>query len=395
MSRRNVRGIMFAMEDMDTDGVVESNDVDISEVTEGAAELDDGAAVTEDTLATVEPLEEIAETMDEAAEGDGLSVEAAKIADIAIEALCGRLGFAEPKCIYSLESFGSKSSRQAATRIAAEEVWGKVKDTYNKIVAWIKEQIEKLIVFWKKMVTVGPMLKRNLESTKAAVDKLSDKAKAPDGIFEDGGIASALCYGDNKKDMATINALTAALEAAKSGIALADRYNVSFAPGVDPIDIPKWISSVFHKNTGVSFIGGKTLVVKEGSENVGSTILFQNENVNESATKCQVLQKKAMQDSLTTALTLIKDTEKFIKEEGKLRKAKDDAIKGLEKAMKDKDASDDTKKDNRKQIKDISTLFTNFQKVMSEFPTIAVKTAKVTNAYCQKSLSKYEKPEED
>lgn len=397
MSRRNVRGIMFAMEDMDTDDVVESNDVDISEVTDGAAELDDGAAVTEDTLATVEPLEEIAETMDEAAEGDGLSVEAAKIADIAIEALCGRLGFAEPKCIYSLESFGSKSSRQAATRIAAEEVWGKVKDTYNNIVKWIKEQIEKLIVFWKKLVTMGPMLKSNLQSTKKKIEALSKTAKPKATSFNDSGLATGFMLATSSNAYERINQT---LNNSEKFLAMGEKYST-----FDLKNPGKMIQDFSHlaAEKGNGLFGPVGLIIVEEQAGAkgdaepeqGAIIKFEQSPVKMSMETCPVLNKEQMSKVIDYSITLVDKIASFIKKEGDLRKTKDTAIKDLDKLIGDKDASDEDKKAFRKEIKLVSSSFSSYQKLMTNIPTLSVKGVKAANAYCLKSLGQYDKGEED
>ncbi|WP_167306357.1 hypothetical protein [Caballeronia arationis] len=90
----------------------------------------------------------------------------------------------------ALESFGSISRREDATKIALEEVKETLKKVWDAIVAAVKKAIEWIKSFWKKLWdNTEPMMKR-AEELKAAASKV--EGEATEKTFKNAGMAKAL-----------------------------------------------------------------------------------------------------------------------------------------------------------------------------------------------------------
>lgn len=195
------KGLIFAMEEAEVTDVEGSE----SEIAEGMSEIDSGVVdmtqdeteiddldmAIEEAVEDAETLEDIGDVMEESVEsGEGLSPEAAEMAEIAVEAIYNRLGIRNKTAMPAMESFGSSSSRLAATRIALEDVketlkgiWEKIKTAFNSMMKAIKEFI------FKHLSAIG-MLKKTVASFQKTLDKFEEKNKKSDK-FENNSLAEA------------------------------------------------------------------------------------------------------------------------------------------------------------------------------------------------------------
>jgi len=123
------KGLVFAMEEAELDGVAvddaalaESELVVDGNIDDAAVVADDTTDINDsidDTTADGETLSDIKEVMEKSVEdGEGLDETSAQIAEVAIEAICNRLGIHNAKPMPAMESFGSKNSRLVATKVA-------------------------------------------------------------------------------------------------------------------------------------------------------------------------------------------------------------------------------------------------------------------------------------
>ena len=164
---------------------VEGLDQSIADLTEDGDQLADDTAQVQD----------ISDAVEGAAEQGGMDETAAKVVDVAVEAIATRWGIRRNKL--GLENFNGARKAQG-TRVAMEELGEMAKDLWTKFVAWVKEIIGKLKDFWLKYMNAGKALR-----TRA--DKLSDRLgkglgeKSKDKIS--GGWASKLAV-DGKLDVA-------------------------------------------------------------------------------------------------------------------------------------------------------------------------------------------------
>jgi hypothetical protein len=211
MSRR--KGLVAAMEEEAL--LVEGGEVDQApqelaelpeaEIAEGAGEIEGDVAAIEDAETDAETLGNVQDVMADSVEtGEGLSPEAADMANVVVESICTRLGIST-KIMPSMESFGSTNSRKASTMLAMEGVG----DAIVRVWQAIKEAI---ISLWKKIVEfVKKIFDSNLGLEKAAKD-LKAKVSKITGIpetekFEDSGICNA--FGAEDVKVANVEAVLA------------------------------------------------------------------------------------------------------------------------------------------------------------------------------------------
>ena len=178
------KGIFIALEDADLDaGSSDELEQSQAEVMEADAEVDSDLGETsemssdiEDAEQGAEQLEEIKEVMERSVEeGEGLDENAAEIAEIAVEAICARLGYRKSSSIMpATEEFGSSKSRVAATRVAIESIG----ETVDKIWTAIKETLKNL---WAKISQFAIGLIKNAEKQIKHLENLQDRAKGING----------------------------------------------------------------------------------------------------------------------------------------------------------------------------------------------------------------------
>ena len=212
-----MRGLFAVMEDelgataaATTDEQVErvqelEEQVAQAEVAESQAEVTEMADIADEAVTAIEELADVAEVMSDSVEGggDGLTEDAAEIAEVAVEAICARLGYKPTKKLMpSMEAFGSTSSRVEATKYALEGVAETVRKIWEAIKGFFNRIWEAIKGLWKRMMDA---------STKVAarVKKLEEKAAAAkkDGLIADAEKkynAVKFCKAFNSKDVAGI-----------------------------------------------------------------------------------------------------------------------------------------------------------------------------------------------
>ncbi len=210
------RGLVAAMED-DTPEVVP--EVPVETVPETTAEVEaDSAAIAEqvgeidqfdsavsEAETDAGTISEIQETLQESVdEGEGVSEATAEVAEIAVEAICARLGMKPgKKTMPSLESFGNKSSRLSATQYAIESMGEKVKQIWDSILKALKMVWEKIQAFLQGFVKNRAKMKEHLQNLKKAVDAAEENSAA---AAITSGAVKAISLG-GKADMSTAKAI--------------------------------------------------------------------------------------------------------------------------------------------------------------------------------------------
>ena len=193
------KGLVLAMEDDAPVVQVEinaENEVP-AEVEADAAELSEQAGEVEDLVTAVEEAEQDAATLDRMAgvmeesadKGEGLDETAAEIAEVAVEAICGRLGIRTyGRAMPALESFGSRGSRVSATRISVEGIKEWITTTWEAIKKAFKDMWAKVKAFFEKFFVANERLKEAAKKMLENIGSVGDTPKA--AAFEDKGIAS-------------------------------------------------------------------------------------------------------------------------------------------------------------------------------------------------------------
>ena len=153
------RGIILAMEEYEG-GVDDGQEVDAAELASDTIETNDTAGEIIDEAESVESaaddantVGEIRDQMEESVEdGEGMDETAAEIAEVAIEALATRLGYTHyGRVLPAKESFGGRTSRIQATRLAIEKADNIFVRAWDAIVKTVKKIINKIVGFFRKL----------------------------------------------------------------------------------------------------------------------------------------------------------------------------------------------------------------------------------------------------
>ena len=189
------------------------------QVNDDMAEGQELQAAIEDADEGAGDLEALGEVVDGSLAGDapqGLTEDGAEMLQAAIEPIDHRLGISMGKSVPSLESFGSKSSRIMATRIASESIWDKIKAIWAAIIKGLKTLWAKLKGYYKNLFDAATKLKNRAEGLLKKVnenrgtkseDKFTNAAVARG--FEIGGSFSeanvTTIVGNHKEMVSSIN----------------------------------------------------------------------------------------------------------------------------------------------------------------------------------------------
>ena len=220
------KGLCFSMEDdqpivEDETPVVEvpaEVEAGAAEVTEEAGDIGDLNEAIDSTVTDLETLEEVRDVLSDSVEaGEGVSEPTAAVTEIAVESICARLGLHGKKLMPAMESFGSKNSRLAATRVAVESITETIKAVWQKLMTWIKTMWEKVKAFFVKLFDQNLRLEKAATAMKASVLALDDAYVSKEKEFDAKGIASdfvasgTLTAGKVEEVLALHGAVTASL----------------------------------------------------------------------------------------------------------------------------------------------------------------------------------------
>ena len=143
------RGLFLAVEEMreaesSTDKksglppAANSLETTLLDVNEEGANLEQGSDMLVEASDDINTLDEVADTIEESAENGGMTPDAAKMAEVAVESIMRRQGMSMAyNPIASLESFGSTSSRMSATKLSLESVKEKSKELWSRFTKFI------------------------------------------------------------------------------------------------------------------------------------------------------------------------------------------------------------------------------------------------------------------
>lgn len=138
---------------------------------ETAREISDLHASVEEVSDDIQSLGILKDTMEDSIERDeGLSEPAAEIAEIAVEAICNRLGIAMDKvAMPAVESFSKVSTRKLATEAVMDSIKNALKAVFDAIVKVIRH-VGELIVKFKKFLSLNTeKLENNISVLKNAI----------------------------------------------------------------------------------------------------------------------------------------------------------------------------------------------------------------------------------
>lgn len=273
------KGLIIALEDADLDqATAGASEAEIPEsqleVEEGVQEVEADVANVEELVTAVEDAEADAETLGEIEgvmeesieEGEGLDETSAELAEVAVESIRLRLGFAPSRTLPALESFGSKNSRLTATKIALEGVVETIKKVWEAIQKAFFAVWQKIKDFYNKFFT-------NTEKVKKLAQQLKQKARETKGTaanktIDASGVAKALNY-EGKASLDSVKRLMSNHVAVSKGVlAGKDRLNEAIAVITDGLKKPADFNVEKLVEAGkkfISVVAVETTVTEEGS----------------------------------------------------------------------------------------------------------------------------------
>lgn len=168
--------------DVDADAAIEASaeaEAASDEVVSETGDIAELQAHVEEAIEGGDTLADVAETMQvEVEEGEGLSEQSAKMATIAVESVCSRLGL--PIHVVRMpaaESFAQVSSRKGFTSMAVESVVETLKKIWNRIKAFAKSIWEKIQSLWTNLTKNYDALLKQIAVLKARSKNLSGDKK--------------------------------------------------------------------------------------------------------------------------------------------------------------------------------------------------------------------------
>lgn len=199
------KGLVLAMEDDAPVVQVEINaenevpaevEADVAELTEKAGDVEDLVTAVEEAEQDAATLDRMAGVMEESADkGEGLDETAAEIAEVAVEAICNRLGIrTHGRAMPALESFGSRGSRVSATRISVEGIKEWITTTWEAIKKAFKDMWNRIKEFFAKFFEANERLKNAATQMKANLS-VGDTPK--ETAFQDKSIGSQFLMLDS------------------------------------------------------------------------------------------------------------------------------------------------------------------------------------------------------
>ena len=195
--------LFFAAEEEVIEVAPEANELPVElveEVGEAQAESAEiGVAVEEleESVADLETLDDAADVLEESVapaeggeEGEGVSEDAAEVAEIVVESICDRLGMpARMRPQIATESFGGRSSRKLATRLAAENMKETVAKGWEKVKKFFIDLYSRIKDFLKGLFDVNKRIQAQAEALLKKVPEL--KGEAAEKTMENRAVAKA------------------------------------------------------------------------------------------------------------------------------------------------------------------------------------------------------------
>jgi hypothetical protein len=210
------KGLVFAMEEAEVGGeenmvpeVTAEVEAGVAEVESDAGDISEMNDVADDAMADTETLGNIQEVMSDSVEsGEGLSEDAAKIAEVAVEAICARLGM-KRRVMPAMESFGSKHSRLAATKIAMEGIGDAIKTAWEAVKKFFKMIFSKISDFFMKFFDNTDRIRKYAESLRKTLGEKSGATAKETSVDVGSGVANTF-NTDGTFDVQSVNKIFAA-----------------------------------------------------------------------------------------------------------------------------------------------------------------------------------------
>lgn len=281
------RGIFAALEEEEL--VIEENndeveqleaDIETAEINEEQNDIDNDSETIEKAMDDIVELEEVSDVMEDSVEKEeGLDEDAAEMAQIAVEAICERLGYKSRKPIIpALESFGGTDTRLNATKAALEEVSDVIRKAWEAVKNFFRNIWESIKNFLARLFDANTKLGIRVKNVEEALDEavssgfVVKEGKGNIKIDKFAKAFNAKTSGELSKGISVIlgNHIAATKEAAKvnrtisqiasTGLkAAADVGKATSGSWLKAVGISKGLSGLTQK----TYVNGLTIQVNE------------------------------------------------------------------------------------------------------------------------------------
>lgn len=206
------KGLVLALEEMENDLPVEEvsdtelmetrSDMDdsVAEVEDFTGDIEEEAVAIEEALNDIDTLSDIKDTMEDSVEGDGegLDETSAEIAEVAVEAICARLGFQPThRPIPATESFGRTSTRRVQTQIAIEGLSDTISRAWEAVKGAVGRIADKVKLFLSGLTKNTEIVVKHLRGLKDRVATLDPKTEKTSEELSNKSVARA--FSENKE----------------------------------------------------------------------------------------------------------------------------------------------------------------------------------------------------
>ena len=400
------KGFVFAMEEGEVVDPVVTDEVPAiqaeveagsAEVVEEAEEIQEGIEAADEAGEDGETLGDIQEVMAESVEkGEGLDETSAAIAEVAVEAICARLGISGKHLMPATESFGSSNSRLAATKIAMENVGETIKRILEGIKKFFAGLWEKIKAFYTNFFGNSEKVEKLAKEMQAKVEGLDKAAEAKAGEFKSGAIAGALNDG-SKVDGGTAKAVVEAQAKLTADFDKVVGGFVSISEGVRKMaaDIGKVgvgdIMSGFKAVEATGLVGGQTLTVGVKPDTATVSTSIEAKSFDKDMVK--TLDRAEMVELCKAVGGLMAETTKIKKELPKIEKSNKDLSTAVDAVIKFVDNKAEKVEASKAAIDAIRSVSTSSQSACSKFvtfvPVANLKAGKAALNYVSASLKQY------
>lgn len=407
------KGLVLALEEMEAENEIPSEPVEygdevetrlgadeaVEEVTEAESEVGEMTDAVDDTAADIDTLEDIHDTMEATVEsGEGMSEDAAEVAEVAIEAIAARMGIKrEGRFMPATESFQSTNSRLMATKIAMEEtqsLMSKGWEAILKAIAWIKEKIN---LFFANLFKNVDRLDAHIKTVRSRVDAVKGDVKKEE-VLKKEGLAKALGT-DNKADFDTAHAkVEAALEMLSQGEAISKALKAYSQKDATKLsDNAEMLAQMNKLKVTKEFLIGGTIISVASDVDAGAGLISGINIVKQkvpTATEIKALDAGEMYKVLNDCLSLTKAIRTYRVTE----KNNNDTLKEIEKKVKaaEKGSEQEKFEGGHKLLKQLHKDATDLiSKTSMNFTSVAFQTVNTLVKYVEASAANLgEKPEE-
>ena len=275
-------GSVFGFEDADVDGgeeaiVLDSDTNDaVAEVVEDGDAISEASDEIEATSADTEVLEKIEAVIAEAEEsGEGLTPDAAAIANVAVEAIRIRMGAKGGMRALAVENFGQKGDRLSSTRLALEGIGEQIKNAWAAVLKFVEKVWNAVKEFFVKIFDAAERLKASAKKMKKYLDdKLQERerdAKVKD--FDDASLAGKLAMDSTAIDASKV------VKAIKVVDGLVVDVTATTATYTDALDKLVSKTGAFITKGEANFTGGDKGEFKKAQASVTDVIKAQAKNM--------------------------------------------------------------------------------------------------------------------